>query len=250
MRSVAVWCWLRVGRVLALIVLLDSRCVVVGAHFVVERVEERESFDLGGIDALADNELRLGGTTQAYPEGAVSVVGSGLRAGEFDLFGDELFAVAGCAGSLDDFAFQDGEVSVGSDSSLRLVGVAGDLPDGEARGLVYIDWDVRKFDSLCTECVCACVEVVAGLRGTSVAQCETCHNSDDLAVNGAIQPYQQAAYETLTLVVCNCCTPLKSIVGLLVSRVASDWGEAKAPRGWVPNREQRGGVAREYPTLI
>ena len=66
---------------LALVVLLDSRCVVVGAHFVVERVEERERFDLGGIDALADNELRLGGTAQAYPEGAVSVVGSSLRAG-------------------------------------------------------------------------------------------------------------------------------------------------------------------------
>ena len=55
-RSVAVWCWLRVGRVLALIVLANGRCVVVGAHFVVERVEERERFDLGGIDALADNE--------------------------------------------------------------------------------------------------------------------------------------------------------------------------------------------------
>ena len=56
-RSVAVWLWLRVGRVLALIVLLSSRCVVVGANLVVERVEERERFDLGGIDALADNEL-------------------------------------------------------------------------------------------------------------------------------------------------------------------------------------------------
>nr|DAG00962.1 MAG TPA: hypothetical protein [CrAss-like virus sp. ctelJ1] len=54
------WCWLRVGRVLALIVLSNGRCVVVGAHFVVERVEERERFDLGGIDTLADNELRLG----------------------------------------------------------------------------------------------------------------------------------------------------------------------------------------------
>ena len=51
MRSVAVWLWLRVGRVLALIVLLSSRRVVVGAHFVVERVEERERFDLGGIDS-------------------------------------------------------------------------------------------------------------------------------------------------------------------------------------------------------
>lgn len=54
---VAVWCWLRVGRVLALIVLSDGRRIVVGAHFVVERVEERERFDFGGIDALADNEL-------------------------------------------------------------------------------------------------------------------------------------------------------------------------------------------------
>ena len=249
MRSVAVWCWLRAGRVLALFVLTNGRCVVVGAHFVVERVEERERFDLGGIDALADNELRFRGATQAHPEGAVSVVGSRLRAGQFDLFGDELFAVAGCAGSLDDFAFQDRKVSVRSDSAFGFVGVAGDLPDGETGCLVYIDWDVRKFDSFRSECVCACVEVVAGLRGTSVAQCETCHNSDDLAVDGAIQPYQQAAYETLTLVVCNCCTPIKSIVGLLVSKVASDWGEAKAPRGWVPNREQPGGVVREYPTL-
>ena len=250
MRSVAVWCWLRVGRVLALVVLANGRCVVVGAHFVVERVEERERFDLGGIDALADNELRLGGTAQAYPEGAVSVIRSSLRAGQFDLFGDELFAVAGCAGSLDGFAFQDCEVTIWCYRALGFVGVAGDLPDGETRRLIDIDWDARKFNALCTECVCACVEVVAGLRGTSVAQCETCHNSDDLAVNGAIQPYQQAAYETLTLVVCNCCTPLKSIVGLLVSKVASDWGEAKAPRGWVPNREQAGGVVREYPTLI
>ena len=250
MRSVAVWCWLRVGRVLALVVLANGRCVVVGAHFVVERVEERERFDLCSIDALADNELRLGGAAQAYPEGAVSVVGSSLRAGQFDLFGDELFAVAGCAGALDDFAFQDCEVTIWCYRALGFVGVAGDLPDGETRRLIDIDWDARKFNALCTECVCACVEVVAGLRGTSVAQCETCHNSDDLAVYGAIQPYQQAAYETLTLVVCNCCTPIKSIVGLLVSKVASDWGEAKAPRGWVPNREQRGGVVREYPTLI
>lgn len=249
MRSVAVWCWLRFGRVLALVVLPDSRCVVVGAHFVVERVEERERFDLGGIDALADNELRFGGATQAYPEGAASVVRAVLRAGEFDLFGDELFAVACLTGALDNFAFQDGEITIWCYRALGFIGVAGDLPDCEARGLVYIDWDVRKFDSFCTECVCACVEVVAGIRGTSVAQCETCHNSDDLAVNGAIQPYQQAAYETLTLVVCNCCTPIKSIVGLLVSKVASDWGEAKATRGWVPNREQRGGVVREYPTL-
>ena len=128
---------------LALVVLLDSRCVVVGAHFVVERVEERERFDLGGIDALADNELRFGGTAQAHPEGAVSVVGSGLRAGQFDLFGDELFAVAGCAGSLDDFAFQDCEVSVRSDSALGLVGVAGDLPDGETGRLIDIDWNAR-----------------------------------------------------------------------------------------------------------
>ena len=250
MRSVAVWCWLRVGRVLALIVLLDSRRVVVGAHFVVERVEERERFDLGGIDALADDELRLGGATQRDFEGAASVVRAVLCAGQFDLFGDELFAVSCLTGALDDFAFQDRKVSVGSDSALGFVGVAGDLPDGEARCLVYIDWDARKFNTLCTECVCACVEVVAGLRGTSVAQCETCHNSDDLAVNGAIQPYQQAEYETLTLVVCNCCTPIKSIVGLLVSKVASDWGEAKAPRGWVPNREQAGGVVREYPILV
>lgn len=235
---------------LALIVLLNGRCVVVGAHFVVERVEERESFDLGGIDALADNELRLGGAAQAYSEGAASVVRAVLCAGKFDLFGDELFAVAGCAGALDDFAFQDRKVSVRSDSALGFVGVAGDLPDGETRRLIDIDWDARKFDPLCTECVCACVEVVAGLRGTSVAQSETCHNSDDLAVNGAIQPYRQAAYETLTLVVCNCCTPIKSIVGLLVSKVASDWGEAKATRGWVPNREQAGGVVREYPILV
>lgn len=249
MRSVTVWCWLRVGRVLALVVLLDSRCVVVGAHFVVERVEERERFDFGGIDALADNELRFGGASQAYSEGAVSVIRSSLRASQFDLFGDELFAVAGCAGALDDFAFQDCKVSVRSDSAFRLIGVAGDLPYGETRRLIDIDWNAGKFNALCTECVCACVEVVAGLRGTSVAQCETCHNSDDLAVNGAIQPYQQAAYETLTLVVCNCCTPIKSIVGLLVSKVASDWGEAKATRGWVPNREQPGGVVREYPTL-
>ena len=61
-RSVAVWCWLRFGRVLALrvlalVVLLDSRCVVVCSHFVVERVEERERFDFGGVDALADNQL-------------------------------------------------------------------------------------------------------------------------------------------------------------------------------------------------
>lgn len=244
------WCWLRAGRVLALIVLLNGRCVVVGAHFVVERVEERERFDLGGIDALADNELRFGGATQAYPEGAVSVVRAGLSAGKFDLFGDELFAVACLTGALDDFAFQDGEVSVGGDSAFGFVGVAGDLPDGETRCLIDIDRNARKLDALCTECVCACVEVVAGLRGTSVAQCETCHNSDDLAVNGAIQPYQQAAYETLTLVVCNCCTPIKSIVGLLVSKVASDWGEAKAPRGWVPNREQAGGAVREYLTLM
>lgn len=97
---------------LALVVLLNGRCVVVGAHFVVERVEERERFDLGGIDALADNELRLGGATKAHSEGAVSVVGSSLRAGKFDLFCDELFAVAGCAGSLDNFAFQDGEVAI------------------------------------------------------------------------------------------------------------------------------------------
>lgn len=250
MRSVAVWCWLRAGRVLALVVLANGRCVVVGAHFVVERVEERERFDLGGIDALADNELRFGGTAQAYPESAVSVIRSCLRADKLDLFGDELFAVACLTGTLDDFAFQDRKVSVRSDSALGFVGVAGDLPDGETRRLIDIDWNARKFNALCTECVCACVEVVAGPRGTSVAQCETCHNSDDLAVYGAIQPYQQAAYETLTLVVCNCCTPLKSIVGLLVSKVASDWGEAKAPRGWVPNREQAGGVVREYPTLI
>lgn len=128
---------------LALVVLLNSRCVVVGAHFVVERVEERERFDLGGIDALADNELRFGRATQAHPEGAVSVVGSSLRAGEFDLFGDELFAVAGCAGTLDNFAFQDRKVSVRSDSALGFVGVAGDLPDSEARRLVYIDWNAR-----------------------------------------------------------------------------------------------------------
>lgn len=234
---------------LALIVLLDSRCVVVCAHLVVERVEERERFDLGGIDALADNELRFGGATQAYPEGAVSVVGSSLRAGQFDFFGDKLFAVAGCAGALDDFAFQDGEVTIWCYRALGFVGVAGNLPDGETRRLIDIDRNVRKFNTLCAECVCACIEVVAGLRGTSVAQCETCHNSDDLAVNGAIQPYQQAAYETLTPVVCNCCTPIKSIVGLLVSKVASDWGEAKATRGLVPNREQAGGVVREYPTL-
>ena len=234
---------------LALVVLLNGRCVVVGANLVVERVEERERFDLGGIDALADNELRFGRATQAYPEGAVSVVGPRLRAGKFDLFGDELFAVAGCAGSLDDFAFQDRKVTIWRYRAFGLVGVPRNLPDGEARCLVDIYRDARKFDALCTECVCACVEVVAGLRGTSVAQCETCHNSDDLAVDGAIQPYQQAAYETLTLVVCNCCTPIKSIVGLLVSKVASDWGEAKATRGWVPNREQPGGVAREYPTL-
>lgn len=56
-RSVAVWRWLRVGRVLALIVLTNGRRVVVGANFVVERVEERKRFDFGGIDALADNEL-------------------------------------------------------------------------------------------------------------------------------------------------------------------------------------------------
>lgn len=180
----------------------------------------------------------------------MSVVGSSLRAGQFDLFGDELFAVACLTGTLDDFAFQDGEVTIWCYRALGFVGVAGDLPDGETRRLIDIDWNARKFNALCTECVCACVEVVAGLRGTSVAQCETCHNSDDLAVYGAIQPYQQAAYETLTLVVCNCCTPLKSIVGLLVSKVASDWGEAKATRGWVPNREQAGGVVREYPTLI
>ena len=249
MRSVAVLCWLRVGRVLALVVLLDSRRVVVCAHFVVERVEEWERFDFGGIDALADNELRLGGTAQRDLEGAASVVRAVLCAGQFDLFGDELFAVAGCAGALDDFTFQDGEVTIWCYRALGFVGVAGDFPDGETRRLIDIDWNAWKFDALCTECVCACVEVVAGLRGTSVAQCETCHNSDDLAVNGAIQPYQQAAYEALTLVVCNCCTPLKSIVGLLVSKVASDWGEAKAPRGWVPNREQAGGVVREYPTL-
>lgn len=227
--------------------LLSSRCVVVGAHLVVERVEERERFDLGGIDALADNELGFGGAAQAYPEGAASVVRSSLRAGQFDLFGDELFAVAGLTSALDDFAFQDGEVTIWCYRALGFVGVAGDLPYGETRRLIDIDWNARKFDSFCTERVCACVEVIAGLRGTSVAQCETCHNSDDLAVNGAIQPYQQAAYEALTLVVCNCCTPIKSIVGLLVSKVASDWGEAKAPRGWVPNREQRGGVVREYP---
>lgn len=219
---------------LALIVLSNGRCVVVSAHFVVERVEERERFDFGGIDALADNELRLGGATQAYPEGAVSVVRASLRAGQFDLFGDELFAVACLTGALDNFAFQDRKISVGSDSAFGFVGVAGNLPDGETRRLIDIDWNAWKLDALCTECVCACVEVVAGIRGTSVAQCETCHNSDDLAVNGAIQPYQQAAYETLTLVVCNCCTPLKSIVGLLVSKVASDWGEAKAPRGVGP----------------
>lgn len=73
MRSVVVWCWLRAGRVLALMVrsaaarplcervlalfvLLSGRRVVVGADAVVERVEERERFDLGCIDALADNE--------------------------------------------------------------------------------------------------------------------------------------------------------------------------------------------------
>lgn len=219
---------------LALIVLLNGRCVVVGAHFVVERVEERERFDFGGIDALADNELRFGGATQAYPECAASVVRAVLCTDEFDLLGDELFAVAGCTGALDDFAFQDGEVTIWCYRALGFVGVAGDLPDGETRRLIDIDWNARKFNALCTECVCACVEVVAGLRGTSVAQCETCHNSDDLAINGAIQPYQQAAYETLTLVVCSCCTPLKSIVGLLVSKVASDWGEAKATRGVGP----------------
>lgn len=180
----------------------------------------------------------------------MSVVRSSLRAGQFDLFGDELFAVAGCAGSLDYGARQDGEVTIWCYRALGFVGVAGDLPDSETGRLIDIDWNARKFDSFCTECVCACVEVVAGLRGTSVAQCETCHNSDDLAVNGAIQPYRQAAYETLTLVVCSCCTPIKSIVGLLVSKVASDWGEAKAPRGWVPNREQQGGVVREYPILV
>lgn len=128
---------------LALVVLPDSRCVVVGAHFVVERVEERERFDLGGIDALADNELRLGGTAQAYPEGAASVIRAVLCAGEFYLFCDELFAVAGCAGALDDFAFQDCEVSVGSDSAFGFVGVAGDLPDGETRRLIDIDWNAR-----------------------------------------------------------------------------------------------------------
>lgn len=178
----------------------------------------------------------------------MSVVSPRLRAGKFDLLGDELFAVAGCAGSLDDFAFQDGEVSVGSDSAFGFVGVAGDLPDGETRRLIDIDWNSRKFDALCTECVCACVEVVAGLRGTSVAQCETCHNSDDLAVNGAIQPYQQAAYETLTLVVCNCCAPIKSIVGLLVSKVASDWGEAKATGGGSPIGSNRVGLLGSIPS--
>ena len=232
---------------LALVVLANGRCVVVGAHFVVERVEERERFDLGGIDALADNELRLGGTAQAYPEGAVSVIRSGLRADKFDLFCDELFAVAGCAGSLDDLAFQDGEITIWCYRALGFVGVAGDLPDGETRRLIDIDWNVRKFNALRTECVCACVEVVAGLRGTSVAQCETCHNSDDLAVDGAIQPYQQAAYETLTLVVCNCCTPIKSIVGLLVSKVASDWGEAKAPGGGSPIGSKRVGLLGSIP---
>ena len=128
---------------LALVVLLDSRCVVVGAHFVVERVEERERFDFGGIDALADNELRLGGATQAYSEGAVSVIRSSLRAGKFDLFGDELFAVAGCAGSLDDFAFQDGEVTIWCYRALGFVGVTRDLPDGETRRLIDIDRNAR-----------------------------------------------------------------------------------------------------------
>ena len=56
-RSVAVWCWLRVGRVLALVVLANGRCVVVCSHPAVERIEERERFDLGSIDALAGNEL-------------------------------------------------------------------------------------------------------------------------------------------------------------------------------------------------
>lgn len=128
---------------LALIVLLDSGCVVVCAHFVVERVEERERFDFGGIDALADNELRLGGATQAYPEGAVSVVGSGLRAGQFDLFGDELFAVACLTGTLDDFAFQDCEVTIWRYRALGFVGVACDFPDGETRRLIDIDWNSR-----------------------------------------------------------------------------------------------------------
>ena len=128
---------------LALVVLANGRCVVVGAHFVVERVEERERFDLGGIDALADNELRLGGTAQAHPEGAVSVIRSSLRAGQFDLFGDELFAVAGCAGTLDDFAFQDCEVTIWCYRALGFVGVAGDLPDGETGRLIDIDWNAR-----------------------------------------------------------------------------------------------------------
>ena len=123
--------------------LTNGRCVVVGAHFVVERVEERERFDLGGIDALADNELGFGRATQAYPEGAVSVVGSRLRASKFDLFGDELFAVAGCAGSLDNFAFQDGEVTIWCYRALGFVGVAGNLPDGETRRLIDIDWNSR-----------------------------------------------------------------------------------------------------------
>lgn len=216
---------------LALIVLLDGRCVVVGANFVVERVEERERFDLGGIDALADNEPRFGGATQRDFECAACVVRAVLCAGEFDFFGDELFAVAGCTGALDNFAFQDCEVPVRRFRALGRVAVAGNLPDCQSGVFVDVNWNGCQLNSLCAECVCACIEIVAGLRGTSVAQCETRHNSDDLAVNGAIQPYQQAAYETLTLVVCNCCTPIKSIVGLLVSKVASDWGEAKAPPG-------------------
>lgn len=128
---------------LALIVLTNGRCVVVGAHFVVERVEERERFDLGGIDALADNELRFGGATQAYSECAAGVVRAVLCAGKFDLFCDELFAVACLTGALDDFAFQDRKVTIWCYRAFGLVGVACDLPDGETGRLIDIDWNSR-----------------------------------------------------------------------------------------------------------
>ena len=175
-RSVAVWCWLRVGRVLALVVLATGsatcrrcRCgrsfglvvfvarvaerlgVEIGACLAGHWIEERESLERGCIDFFAGDECRFARQTQRDLAG--SALGISALKGNCDLYFsyDKLLATRVDSCTFDDDSGEHCVVSRRRYWPASLVFIALHLVDGETRSLVDIDWYTLQFDALYAE---------------------------------------------------------------------------------------------------
>ena len=182
-RSVAVWCWLRVGRVLALVVLLTTGsatcrwsgrcrcwlrfvvfvllvgkwfCVEIGARFAGHRVQERESLECCRIDLFSGDERRFARQTQRDLTGSALGISALESNGDLDLADNEGLSARICPFALNDDSGEHCVVSRRRYWPASLVAITLHLVDGETRSLVDIDWYTLQFDALYAEGVYSC----------------------------------------------------------------------------------------------